>query len=885
MTTNSDKAPLVFPFPYPRPWAMQQSFMSRLYQCIDQSHVGVFESPTGTGKSLSLLCGSLKWLFDQNGKSVEATLSLRVAARIAKIETQQGEETEPQWLRDLERKRIEREESFLLEHQAEKRKIKEERLKNLRREERLIGFARVKKTAKLATDSVKATCEMDFLVDEYDSDHETSFNKKLLDTTFDSDSDDGNLEDSEPFEELKIFYCSRTHSQLSQFVSELKKTEYVESVKSLSLGSRKNLCINDEVLRLSSVPRINDKCLDLQKNASKKCPFLPKDKQPMRNFTDSVHASVRDIEELAALGKSSGVCSYYGSRASISGSQIVTLPYNMMLQKSTRESLGIKLKGNIVIFDEAHNIIDTITSIYSVTLELRQIERAQFQLQSYHTKYANRLKGKNIVYIKQILSLLTALRHQLQEANETAADAKKLNPAPSSKSGFKSSSDFVNDLKVDHINLFKVSGYLETSKLALKVQGFNEKLHESDVKISKDEDAFVAKHVPALQQFQVFIQSLLNISLNGRIGIITSEDSQTSCFKYLLLSPTDVFQEIVTEARSVILAGGTMEPMSEFKSQLLEFVPPDKIDTFSCGHIVPPSSILTIAVPMGPAGRVLDFRYESRMKDATVRLLIVISVPNLKLKITGGKIQVSELGNTIASLVCVIPHGVVCFFVSYAYMDAVCAKWKASGVLARIESKKKVFFEPKESRGVDACLAQYSHAIADPNKGTLGGKKTGAILFCVVGGKMSEGINFSDNMARAVLMVGLPYPSKASPELLEKMAFIDSRAAASGITSNEYYENLCMRALNQSIGRAIRHKDDFAAIYLLDKRFQGPRVRAKLPGWIQAATVHDVDKFGSVVGMTAQFFKGKRERNDMSMPRLEFGKKVRTGFEPVTITV
>lgn len=33
-----------------------------LYQALDRGVVGVFESPTGTGKSLSLICGALTWM-------------------------------------------------------------------------------------------------------------------------------------------------------------------------------------------------------------------------------------------------------------------------------------------------------------------------------------------------------------------------------------------------------------------------------------------------------------------------------------------------------------------------------------------------------------------------------------------------------------------------------------------------------------------------------------------------------------------------------------------------------------------------------------------------------------------------------------------------------
>lgn len=73
----------------------------------------------------------------------------------------------------------------------------------------------------------------------------------------------------------------------------------------------------------------------------------------------------------------------------------------------------------------------------------------------------------------------------------------------------------------------------------------------------------------------------------------------------------------------------------------------------------------------------------------------------------------------------------------------------------------------------------------------------------------------------------------------------------------EYYENLCMRGVNQSIGRAIRHKGDYATIVLLDKRYGTPRIGKKLPKWI-GEHVEKCDKFGLVMGKTAKFFREKQ---------------------------
>lgn len=87
-------------------------------------------------------------------------------------------------------------------------------------------------------------------------------------------------------------------------------------------------------------------------------------------------------------------------------------------------------------------------------------------------------------------------------------------------------------------------------------------------------------------------------------------------------------------------------------------------------------------------------------------------------------------------------------------------------------------------------------------------RKRGALLFAVVGAKLSEGLNFSDDLARAVIIVGLPFANIASPELRERMAYVNRQAQKHGRTptggakdaGTELYENMCMNAVNQSIG-------------------------------------------------------------------------------------
>jgi chromosome transmission fidelity protein 1 len=73
--TNMDGKNFYHPY---QPYDIQQQLMASIYRCIEDGKIGIFESPTGTGKSLSLICGSLTWL--REFKSHKFDESLKVDA-------------------------------------------------------------------------------------------------------------------------------------------------------------------------------------------------------------------------------------------------------------------------------------------------------------------------------------------------------------------------------------------------------------------------------------------------------------------------------------------------------------------------------------------------------------------------------------------------------------------------------------------------------------------------------------------------------------------------------------------------------------------------------------------------------------------------------------
>ena len=149
---------------------------------------------------------------------------------------------------------------------------------------------------------------------------------------------------------------------------------------------------------------------------------------------------------------------------------------------------------------------------------------------------------------------------------------------------------------------------------------------------------------------------------------------------------------------------------------------------------------------------------------------------------------------------------------------------------------------------------------------------SGALLLSVVGGKLSEGINFSDRLGRGVLIIGLPFPNIRSAVWQAKIQYVEQKAYSRSSGSEntrqsiakaagrDFYENACMRAVNQCIGRAIRHRNDYAAIVMIDRRYQKPNIQGKLPTWIKQSMVRSPAQrpAGATVQNLIKFFAAQR---------------------------
>lgn len=113
----------------------------------------------------------------------------------------------------------------------------------------------------------------------------------------------------------------------------------------------------------------------------------------------------------------------------------------------------------------------------------------------------------------------------------------------------------------------------------------------------------------------------------------------------------------------------------------------------------------------------------------------------------------SDLGFSIASIAEKTPGGMLIFFPSYFVMSKCDEIWDRCQAKSAMEKYKKVYMEPRDPSKYQATMDSFYKSIFKPT-----GKVSGSILMGVCRGRISEGLDFSDNAARCVMVIGIPYP-------------------------------------------------------------------------------------------------------------------------------
>lgn len=344
---------------------------------------------------------------------------------------------------------------------------------------------------------------------------------------------------------------------------------------------------------------INERCLEMQKgcsakatqvsegrtvkkqkngDATNKCSFYAPVK--IETTRDLILTQLLDIEELVDVSTNTNACPYYAARLAAKEAQVVMLSYQMLLHRRTRLQNGLKLRDSIVIIDEGHNLIDTISSIYSNEVTLDQLRRAAQQLVAYKKRYFSRFSTKNLLYLNQLIFITNRLVFQLEHPpalkGGSTAPSRMILPL-----------DLITESDFSTIRLNEILDFCDRNRLAQKVHGFSQKYGTVEVQVQpatkptrseylqKLSQKVTTKEKPTVQVSKenvipvavidanssgssvirpllAFLDCLLERIEDGRVLMTYNQSLQSkSSMKYLLLNPAGHFADVLSECRSV----------------------------------------------------------------------------------------------------------------------------------------------------------------------------------------------------------------------------------------------------------------------------------------------------------------------------------------------
>ncbi|XP_014482362.1 PREDICTED: regulator of telomere elongation helicase 1 homolog [Dinoponera quadriceps] len=735
---------IIVSFPF-KPYPVQEEYMRKVIECLQNGQHGVLESPTGTGKTLSLLCSSLSWLLAK-----KAQLQAQVIA--------------------IEKKDLGGNFFKHLTSGLEKAAGVPDNLQNF-------GWAMP-----------------------------------------------------------KVIYASRTHSQLSQAMHELKRTSY-KHISTAVLGSRDQLCIHPEVSKETTT--FNKIHMCHSKVKSRTCFYF--NNVETRKDDPTFRQEILDIEDLVKAGQKHKCCPYFLAKELKQSADIVFMPYNYLLDPKTRKSQGIDLQNTVVLLDEAHNVEKVCEEAASLQISSTDVAMCIDEVTGIMQDIAKEAELQNDFLTENVqrdftaedLCILKAMFLELEKAIDSI-ELKNRNEGDTLPGGF--IFELLEKAELTHgkeqivvEKLEKIVLYLTTTSTSPFARKGNALQKFCDLlKIAFNSGASIVRHMEKVKRcYKVHIQ-IEEQKKNYKSDIWESKKTTTKAdgklISYWCFSPGFGMQQMVEQGvRSVVLTSGTLSPLKPFISELgipiaVQLENP---------HIVTKEQMCVGVLSQGPDNHPLNSSYNTRNDPK----------------------YIASLGRTIYNFSCIVPHGLLIFFPSYPIMKKCRDDWQNMGLWTQITERKPIYVEPNSKDGFVNVMNEYYQKIKDPSC-------KGAVFMAVCRGKVSEGLDFANANGRAVLIIGLPFPPLKDPRVMLKQRYLEEirTAEKQGLTGQEWYQLEASRAVNQAIGRIIRHKNDYGAVILCDCRFENPNFKKQLSAWLRPY-VKKFTNFGMITKELREFFR------------------------------
>jgi len=573
----------------------------------------------------------------------------------------------------------------------------------------------------------------------------------------------------------KIVYTTRTNAQQRQVILEIrsireKNPDLKDNLTGVGMQGRANMCLlarNNSELSKGTSEELSRFCSS-EKKKTKNAPsegcrfyrsFLNKDK------TDKTKQwfkkNLPTAEEFIEYCEKQSICPYEINKVLIKESNLVVVPYvyvfDLMIRNMLLDALGVSENDIILVVDEAHNLPDYIRDLYSSKLSLFMLTSCSLEAEKYGDP--SMLDGRVTVsgFCKMLESIASDLRDTYVYAileNGIRTGVVKNSDAFIPSHEFET--EIISRLKITSKNLHDIISDLTA---------YGEKIQEYRQKEGKLPRSF-------LHSLGVFLDFWMSLEMEQYVKLIVDAGGGNNpCVEAYCLDPS-VGTEILSCFHSTIHMSGTLEPLEEYRDSLGL---PEKTELVSFPSSFPKENRRVLFVDD------VSTKYEDIIKDDDM---------------------VNRMINHVTTVCNNFPKNTMVFFPSFNVMNM----FRSSDNINKIN--RSVFFE-EQKMSQSALMDLVSDFKEYGNV-----ENEGAALFSVMGGRISEGMDFPAEQLEIALIVGIPYPKPTARQRgLQRYYDIKFRKGW------EYtVEAPTARKLLQSIGRLIRDEKDRGIAVILDRR-------------------------------------------------------------------
>lgn len=636
----------------------------------------------------------------------------------------------------------------------------------------------------------------------------------------------------------KLIYCTRTVHEMEKVLAELRLLQaYQEEqigpaarILALGLSSRKNLCVHPKVSGEGSRESVDAGCRKLTASwvrakamdgggggggggGVELCPFF--EQYEKAGADASLPHGVYTLHDMRAFGRQRGWCPYFLARHMIQFANVVVYNYQYLLDPKVSGIISREMeKECIVVFDEAHNIDNVCIEALSVNLRQQTLDGASRGL-SRLTTSIERFKETDADRLKQEYNrLVEGLRSNLPTtdawlANPTLPDDIMKEAVPGN---IRKAEHFVAFLRrfVTHLRTKMAGNQVESAGPVAFLAGLQQTttIDHKSLRFCYDRltSLLLTLEVTDVDEFGPLtavcnFATLVGTYSNGfaiifepfdeRMPNIPDPKLQLCCLDAsLAVKPT--FEKF----QSVVITSGTLSPI-ELYPRLLNFSPVT-IRSFAMSHFR--ECMCPMVLTRGSDQLPVSTKFDMRSDPGVVR----------------------NYGRLLVEMAATVPDGIVCFFVSYSYMDGIVNSWNEMNILKEVMAHKLVFIETQDVVETTLALDNYRRA-CDCGRG--------AVFLSVARGKVAEGIDFDRHYGRLVIMYGVPFQYTLSRILRARLEYLRETFQ---IQENDFLTFDAIRQAAQCAGRVIRSKSDYGMMIFADKRYNRFDKRSKLPQWIQS---------------------------------------------------